>query len=74
MFDYQNLKQAVYVMLVLLGVTLIIAAVVLLNTTAVATEPICYIVPGVILMGVGIACVFFGVETYFLRDDPDIWQ
>ena len=74
MFDYKSLKQAVYVMLVLLGFTLIITGVVLFNTTSFATEPISYILPGMILIVVGIGCVFFGIETYFLRDDPDIWQ
>jgi len=74
MLSYRNLKEAVYIMLVLLGVMLIIAAVVLFNTTSFATEPICYILPGTIVMIVGIICVFFGVETYLLRDDPDIWR
>lgn len=74
MFSYRNLKEALYVMHVLLGVSLIIAAVVLFNTTASATEPICYILPGIVLVIVGVGCVFFGVETYLLRDDPDIWR
>jgi uncharacterized membrane-anchored protein YitT (DUF2179 family) len=74
MFSYRHLKEAVYVMQVLLGVSLITASVFLFNNTSLATEPICYIVPGTILMIVGLSCVFFGVETYLLRDDPDIWR
>jgi len=74
MFSYRNLKEALYVMHVLLGVSLIIAAVVLFNTTASATEPICYTLPAIVLVIVGVGCVFFGVETYLLRDDPDIWR
>ena len=74
MFTYRDLKWALYIMQVLLGGSLIIASAVLFNTTALATEPICYIVPGAIMMIVGISCLFFGVETYLLRDDPDIWR
>lgn len=73
-FTYHDIKEALYVLQTLLGLVLIVVSVNLLNTTAAAIHPICHIVPAVTLMSVGIVCVFFGVGTYLLRDDPDIWR
>lgn len=73
-FSYQDVKKALYLVQTLLGINLIIVSTYLLTTTNAAIHQICQIVPAVISMIAGIACVFFGIETYMLRDDPDIWR
>lgn len=73
-FTYRDLKGTLYLLETLLGVVLIGAAIVFINATPLASHPLWYVFPGAILLMVGIACVFFGIETYFLRDDPDIWR
>ena len=73
-FRYQDLKVAIYILQTLLGFVLLSASVTLFSTTAAAVDPLCYIIPAIVLTVVGVGCVFFGVETYLLRDDPDIWR
>ncbi len=69
-----ELKQLVYIGLTGLGFLLLLAGVYQYNLAGVAAEPITHIITAVILFGVGTLCVFFGFETYILRDDPDIWR
>ncbi|MBP9091316.1 hypothetical protein KBI23_09820 [bacterium] len=35
---------------------------------------ICDTVPAIFMFVTGSVCVFFGVEAYLLRDDPEIWR
>jgi hypothetical protein len=72
-FSYHDYKEALYVLQTLFGFLFVFMAF-LLNTTAPAGLEVFHIVPAIILVIVGIGCIFFGVETYLLRDDPDIWR
>ena len=74
MFSFRDMKKALYILQTVMGVLLIALSLFLLGNCAHATEPVCYIVPAVVLMVVGVGCVFFGCETLLLRDDPDIWR
>jgi predicted phage tail protein len=73
-FSYHEMKEALYILQSVLGVLLIIISITLFNTGGGVLHPICNVVPAVVLMVIGSSCVFFGVETYLLRDDPDIWR
>lgn len=73
-FSYHDFKEALYVLQTVLGLFFVCIGVLLLNTTATASHEIFHVVPALILVIVGTVCVFFGVETYLLRDDPDVWR
>lgn len=72
--SYHELKKLIYVGETALGVVFIVASIYQLQISAVAMNPISHVATALILLVVGIGCVFFGVETYLLREDPDIWR
>ena len=74
MFNYSEMKLALYGLETVLGVLLVIAALVFFGQSQSAQEPITYLFPAVVLMCVGFICVLFGIETYLMREDPDIWR
>ena len=73
-FSYQDIKGTLYAVQTLVGLLLLTAALYLFHLMPTSFEPISYAIPGVILLVVGGGCTFFGIETYLLRDDPDIWR
>lgn len=73
-FSYHELKKVLYLVQSLVGIVLIVYSAILFSTSAEHVEPICYLIPAGVLAVVGVFCLFFGVETYLLRDDPDIWR
>lgn len=71
---YHDIKEALYVLQTLFGCGLIFASMSLFNNASATVDLIGYVIPAIVLMIVGITCVLFGAETYFLRDDPDVWR
>lgn len=74
MWTVSDLKKLLYFGQTTLGVLLLIAAWFLFQQARVADNQFVYIIPGVIVALTGSACLIFGIDTYILRDDPDIWR
>lgn len=74
MFNYKEMKLAVYCLETAIGALMIVAAFVFFDQANSAIEPITYAAPALVLLAVGIFCLLFGIETYCLRDDPDVWR
>lgn len=72
--NYHTLKSAIYVSLSLFGTSLLFIAWYLKKLAPYSSDPAFDTVPAIILTLVGMTCIFFGVQTFFLRDDPDIWE
>lgn len=72
MFSYTELKKALYSLQGALGVFLLWLA---YRAATTPTEHVLFeLLLSVILAGVGWACVMFAIESFFFRDDPDIWR
>lgn len=67
---YYELKRIVYIMIAILGITLIAVSMIefgkVLDLGSFLAGTVCLIS--------GAVMVFFAVETYLLRDDPDVWM
>lgn len=74
MFTYHDLKALLYFSITAMGILLLAAGAYQAHLALMVADSISSIVTAVILSGVGIACILFGAETYYLRDDPDIWR
>ncbi len=74
MFNYTEMKMAVYCLETALGAVMIMAAFVFFDQAKAAPAPITFIVPALVLLAVGACCLLFGIETFFFREDPDIWR
>ncbi len=74
MFSYRNLKLMIYIGEALLGLVLIGISAYLWKIQEISNDPLTLIIPAIIILLVGVFCVLFGVETYFFKDDPDIWR
>jgi len=72
--SYLETKTLVYWSQTLLGGLMVAVAVYLSGLASADADPFVYLIPAAILFVVGIFCLIFGVETYMLRDDSDIWQ
>lgn len=73
-FSLHDLKESLYIVETLFGVFLLVLAYFALERAFASPDIVFYLIPGLALAIVGGACVLFGVETFFLRDDPDIWD
>lgn len=71
---YQHVKKALYVLQSLLGVICLTVSFHFWTVAAMAMAPILYVLPALVLTFVGVGCIGFGIETFLLRDDPDIWR
>lgn len=69
-----DLKEALYIAQTILGFLCVGLALFVLQSSAGQIDSICSIISGLILLVVGIFAIFFGLETYLLRDDADIWR
>jgi hypothetical protein len=72
--SYQDIKGTLYVVLTLVGLGFLPSAFYCFSLMSASVDPVTYLIPGVILLFVGSVSTFFGLETYLLRDDPDIWR
>jgi len=71
---YTELKEILYFAITFLGIIFLLAGIYQYLQALWATVPITHMVTSFILCVMGIICVMFGIETYMLRDDPDIWR
>ncbi len=74
LYPHQSLEWLVYWSITLLGAFLMIAAFPVMDLAAPNADPIVFALPALIMVLVGFACVFFGVVTFVLRDDSQLWQ
>jgi len=71
---YYELKELIYAGQTVLGIILVLVSFYQLYLSASASAPLLNLLTALILAVVGGGCIFFGIETYLLRDDPDIWR
>ncbi|CAN5568581.1 hypothetical protein BH10CYA1_BH10CYA1_60500 [soil metagenome] len=69
-----DLKEGLYIAQTFFGFLLVGLAIYLLQSSCGDLEQITSSIAGVILLCVGIFMIFFGLETYILKDDADIWR
>lgn len=72
--SYIQLKQLLYIGMTLTGIILVGVAAFETRACFSADEGIIHALTALISFLMGSVCVFFGLETYILRDDPDIWR
>jgi len=72
-FSNRDLLTALYCFIAILGLILIGFAWYVWAQSEAAQEPFSYWVTAIVLLIVGIVLVMFGIETYIVRDDPDVW-
>lgn len=70
---YYELKEIIYIAETLLGVLLLLTSAWQYKLAAAVVQPASHVISAIILFVVGVICIFFGVETFLLRDDPEIW-
>ncbi len=73
-FNYAEIKLLLYRFQGMLGLIMIFGSWRFMNESSDAIEPVTYWFPGVILLVMGTICTLMALETYFLRDDPDVWR
>jgi hypothetical protein len=73
-FSIHDIKAALYVLQTLIGIFLLGLSICLFQTAGSQLEPISQLVCAVVIFAVGACSTFFGIETFLLRDDPDIWR
>ncbi|PWT98649.1 MAG: hypothetical protein C5B53_06485 [Candidatus Melainabacteria bacterium] len=73
-FSLHDLKESLYILETLFGVILLVLAYLSLKLAWTGPDGLFYVVPGLVLFCMGIACLLFGIESVILRDDPDIWD
>jgi hypothetical protein len=74
MFSYHELKKLIYEVETGLGIVAFVAAWFLTRNPVTASTPVCAMLPATVLVLSGFICLLFGLTTYLLRDDPDIWR
>ncbi len=72
--SYFELKEAVYVMIPALGAILLFISFFSLNFASNTVAPVSDLVSGIVLAIAGIACMLFGLTTWIIRDDPQVWD
>lgn len=73
-FSLHDLKESLYILETLFGVFLLALAYFALERALASPDVLFYLIPGLALLAAGGACVFFGIEAYILREDPEIWD
>jgi hypothetical protein len=69
MISWFEMKEVLYVFLTLAGVALLIASYPSMHSVDLFVQ-----IAGFIMLVSGAALVFFGLVTYFCRDDWEIWS
>ena len=67
-----RLKEAQYIVQTLMGLSWLGFAIYLFCKPD--ADLICDTIPAIFMIITGSVCVFFGIEAYLLRDDPEIWR
>jgi hypothetical protein len=72
--SYFELKEAIYIGLGIFGIILLFIAWSLIRSAGYNVDPALNIVPGIILCLAGMTCIFFALQVFFHRDEPEIWM
>ncbi len=73
MFSCRTLKKLLYVFETVFGLLVCIFAVHMVKTAEPSVSSIVYELPGAIMFLAGLGCILLGVDTFMLREDPEIW-
>lgn len=74
MLSYHELKKFIYIGLTALGVLFLVFSWHCFNVARAGSGDFSEGLTALILLVVGSGCLLFGIETYLLQDDPDIWR
>lgn len=69
-----DLKEAMYIVQTMFGFILLALGIYVLQTSRSSEDFATSLIMGSILAVVGVGTLFFGLETYILKDDEDIWR
>jgi len=73
-FSLEDLKEALYISETIFGLFLLVLAFFVLKSALASCESLYYLIPALGIFLAGIACLVFGIGTYIVRDDPDVWR
>ena len=73
MLSYQDLKKVLYILQTILGIAMVILSNRLWIAATTNGDPVNEIA-ALGLFVAGLMCTVFGIMTYLLRQDPDIWR
>lgn len=65
-------KKAIYLVMLFLGAVWLTMSVSLFMKPF--ANPLSDYIPAWALLVAGVACIYFGIESYLLREDPEIWR
>lgn len=71
---YYELKKVIYIALAILGVALTTIAIFEFAKIGAANINPTSWLTGMVCMLSGAGMIFFSIETFLLRDDPDVWR
>lgn len=74
MFSIFELKKLIYIIETALGVIAAAVAVNMFSNAHSSPAPALLIVPAGVLFVVSIGTILFGLVTYLIRDDEDVWR
>ncbi len=69
-----HMKEAVYIMMAVMGCLLIISGAFLMQSSGASSDPLSLWLPALIFIFGGILSVVFTFVTFLIRDDPDVWR
>jgi hypothetical protein len=69
-----DLKEAMYIVQTMFGFILLALGIHTLQMGKSSGDFATALITGVVLAIVGVGCLFFGLETYILKDEEDIWR
>jgi hypothetical protein len=73
-FSLEELKEALYISETLFGIFLLVPAYLVLKMAVTGSDSLYNLIPGIGLLFAAITCIIFGIGTYLVRDDPDVWR
>ena len=69
----KDLKEALYVGETLFGIFLLALAVFAVRSALEGNDALYNLIPALALVLAGLICIIFGIATFCLRNDPEIW-
>lgn len=72
--SYRDLKTILYCLGTICGVAMLLLSCHLFRIADAAPDPASYLISAMVLLVVGLITILFGLDTFLLRDDPDIWR
>lgn len=72
--SYHDIKEAVYIWMTLLGAFFVILACIIFQSAHGLAAPVGFLLTAAVLFLAGLLCIFFGLVTFLIRDDPEVWS